>query len=187
LPFTRATALEGVTMSAAAAAAASNTPAPNAPPINVKLIVPFVNSVRAVFAAMIKIPTTVQRPHLKMDASTPYDVTSIIGFSGDVVGSVVVSMHLQTAARIVSSFAGTEIAPNTPDYADAIGEIANMIAGCAKKDLGKAASITVPTVVFGNGHCIARLSDVPTVVIPVATPVGDFVVEVNVKQLDANS
>lgn len=155
-----------------------------APQINVKLIVPFVNSVRAVFTTMIKVPTTVQRPFLKTDTTTPYDVTSIIGFSGDVVGSVVISMHQATAAKLVSSFAGMEIAPGTADYADAIGEIANMIAGSAKKDLGKAASITVPTVVFGTGHSVARLSDVPSVVIPVTTPVGDFAVEVNVKQLN---
>src|SRR5947209_592284 len=121
------------------------------PQLNVKLIVPFVNSVRAVFTTMIKVPTTVQRPYLKTAAPTAYDVTSIIGFSGDVVGSVVISMHQATAARLVTSFAGTAIAAGTADYADAIGEIANMIAGNAKKDLGRAACITVPTVVFGAG------------------------------------
>jgi CheY-specific phosphatase CheX len=58
-----------------------------------------------------------------------------------------------------------------------------MIAGGAKKHLGNAASITVPSVIIGSGHQIARLSDVPCVVIPCTSPVGDFAVEVNIKQL----
>ncbi len=47
--------------------------------INVRLIVPFVNSVRSVFATMVKTPTTVQRPFLKTDDTPHYDVSSIIG------------------------------------------------------------------------------------------------------------
>jgi hypothetical protein len=41
----------------------------------------------------------------------------------------------------------------------------------------------VPSVIIGSGHQIARLSDVPCVVIPCTSPVGDFAVEVNIKQL----
>ena len=156
------------------------------PQINVKLIVPFVNAVRAVFSTMVKVPTGVQRPFLKTEAAPQYDVSSIIGFSGDVVGSLVISLHTDVAQKIVSSFAGTQIEPGSPDYADAIGEIANMIAGAAKKDLGHAATITVPTVIFGKGHQVARLSDVPCVVIPCSTPIGQFVLEVNVRQVTGN-
>ena len=156
------------------------------PQINVKLIVPFVNSVRAVFSTMVKVPTTVQRPFLKSDSAPQYDVSSIIGFSGDVVGSLVISFHTEVAQKLVTSFAGMPIEPGTPDYADAIGELANMIAGAAKKDLGHAASITVPTVIFGKGHCVARLSDVPCIVIPCSTPIGEFALEVNIKQLGAH-
>jgi chemotaxis protein CheX len=62
-----------------------------------------------------------------------------------------------------------------------VGELANMIAGGAKKDLGCVASISCPSVVIGPGHTIARLSDVPCIVIPCKTPVGDFAVEINIK------
>jgi chemotaxis protein CheX len=134
---------------------------------------------------MVGIETTVQRPHLKGNPSPSYDVSGIIGFSGEVIGSVVVSFQRAAAIKLVSSFAGMEIQPETPDFADAVGELANMIAGSAKKDLGATASITVPSVIIGAGHIIARLSDVPCVVIPCATPVGEFAVEVNIKQVSA--
>jgi chemotaxis protein CheX len=149
--------------------------------INPKLIVPFVNSVRTVFSTMVKVGTTVERPHLKHQPEPAFDVSGIIGFSGDIVGSVVVSFQASCAVALVEAFCGMKMEMNTPDFADAIGELANMIAGSAKKDLGAAASITVPNVIIGAGHMIARLSDVPCVVIPVTTPVGSFAVEVNIK------
>lgn len=156
--------------------------APATPPkIDPKLIVPFINSVRQVFATMVKVATTVERPHLKIAPAPQYDVSAIVGFSGDIVGSVVVSFQREAAIHLVSAFAGMEIDPDSSDFADAVSELANMIAGSAKKDLGHNASITVPSVIMGHGHTIARLSDVPCLVVPCKTPVGDFAVEVNIK------
>ena len=168
----------------ASAPAAATATAPKAgPTINPKLIVPFVNSARTVFSTMVGMETTVQRPHVKGSPSTSYDVSGLIGFSGEVIGSVVVSFQRAAAIKLVSAFAGMEIAPESPDFADAVGELANMIAGSAKRDLGATASITVPSVIIGAGHIIARLSDVPCIVIPCSTPVGEFAVEVNIKQV----
>ncbi len=151
--------------------------------INPKLIVPFVNSVRNVFATMVKVPTEVLRPHVKEAPGPSYDVSSIIGFSGEVVGSVVVSFQLEAAKKLVAAFAQTELSVDSADFADALGELANMIAGNAKKDLGCKASISTPNVIVGAGHHVARLSDVPTLVVPCRTPVGDFAVEVSIKQV----
>lgn len=148
-----------------------------------RLVVPFVNSVRSVFQTMVKMETTVSRPQVKQDPGVTYDVSSIIGFSGDVVGTVVVSFQMSAAQKLVSAFAGAAIEPGTPDFADALGELANMIAGGAKKHLGASAGITVPTVILGKGHQVARLSDVPCLVIPCTTEAGEFAVEINIKQI----
>ena len=161
----------------------TSAPKKAAPTVDVKLIIPFVNSVRSVFQTMVKVATTVNAPRLKTDPCSSYDVSGIIGFSGDVIGNVVVSLQMSAAQALVSAFAGMPIEPGSPDFADAIGELANMIAGGAKKHLGNAASITVPSIIIGKGHQIARLSDVPCIVIPCSTPAGDFAVEVNIKQL----
>ena len=149
--------------------------------IQPKLIVPFVNSVRSVFTTMVGVTTTVERPTLKTDPAASYDVSSIIGFSGEVVGSVVLSFQESAALKLATAFAGMELKLNDPDFADAVGELANMVAGSAKKDLGAVASISCPSVVIGSAHSIARLRDVPCVVIPCKTAVGNFAVEVNIK------
>ncbi len=152
-------------------------------PIDPKLIIPFVNSVRQVFSTMVGVPVTVDRPSIKSSPGAMYDVSSIIGFSGDVVGSVVVSYQEAAALKLVEAFAGTALELLSPDFADAVGELANMIAGSAKKDLGVNASITIPNVVVGPAHSIARLKDVPCLVIPCKTPVGDFAVEISIKPM----
>jgi chemotaxis protein CheX len=148
-----------------------------------KLIVPLINSIRAVFSTMVKLEVTIQRPHVKTPPVPPSDVSGIIGLSGDFIGSIVVSFQMEAAARIASLFAGTTLAPDSPDFPDAIGELANMIAGGAKKSFGGMANITVPNVVIGDGHTIARLSDVPCLVIPCQTPVGSFAAEVSIKKV----
>jgi len=155
--------------------------------LDVKLILPFINSVKSVFTTMVKVNTEVCKPCLKEDPASSYDVSSIIGFSGQIVGSVVVSFQQSAAERLATEFAGTPLKLSDADFPDAIGELANMIAGGAKTQLGSLASITVPSVVIGSGHVIARLSDVPCIVIPCRTPVGNFAVEVNIKKVQPKS
>jgi chemotaxis protein CheX len=154
------------------------------PSVSAKLIVPFVNSVRNVFRTMVGVETVVERLTRKTGPAASYDISAIVGFSGQVIGSVVVSFQMAAALSLVKAFAGVDIPVESPDFPDAIGELANMIAGNAKKDLGATASITCPNVVIGPGHIIARLRGVPCYVIPCKTPVGDFAIEVNIKQTD---
>lgn len=146
-----------------------------------KLIMPFVNSTMNVFTTMVNMRPEISKPHLKDDARTTHDVSGIIGFSGEILGSVVLSFQLETAVQLVNAFVGMEVEPKSADFIDAVGELANMIAGNAKKDLGCVANIAVPTVIIGHGHIVGRLSGVPCVVIPCQTSAGAFAVEVNIK------
>ena len=148
----------------------------------VKLIAPFVNSVRNVISTMIGIPTNIGTLSLTNSSTQKHDVSGIIGFSGGVTGSVVIGMPGDVAAKLVSAFAGTTFPPDSPDFADAVGELANMIAGGAKKNLGVVASISVPTVILGNGHQTPAINGIPRVVIPCQTELGNFDVAVNIKQ-----
>lgn len=145
------------------------------------MVAPFLHSVRNVFTTMVKVPTTVERPHLKASPGVSYDVSSIIGFSGDVVGSVVLSFQQDAAVKLVAAFAGMEMPYGSADFTDAVGELANMVAGGAKSLMKRVSTITVPTVVIGPGHILARLSDVPCIVLPCVSPAGRFAVEVNIK------
>lgn len=154
-----------------------------APPerLSSKQVMPFVNSTMNVFTTMVKIKPEIGTPRLKTDARVTYDVSGIIGFSGEIVGSVVLSFQMEAACKLVSALMGCEVDANSSDFIDAVGELANMIAGSAKKDLGRRANIAVPTVIIGKDHLVGRLTGVPCVLIPCKTSIGDFAVEVNIK------
>ena len=147
------------------------------------LIVHFVTSIKEVLRTMAGVEVTIGSPALKKTPLTSYDVSGIIGFSGEFVGSMVLSFQQATAMAIVANFAGAPVPPDSPDFADAVGELANMIAGSAKTSFGGGTNISVPSIIMGVGHTIARLHDVPCLVIPCHTPAGDFAVEVNIKPL----
>ncbi len=75
--------------------------------------------------------------------------------------------------------------PGSADFADAVGELGNMVAGAAKKELGYQASIGIPSVIVGTGHHIARLKDVPCLVVPCESEHGTFAVEVSIRRTEA--
>lgn len=145
-------------------------------------IVPFVKSVQNVFETMLQLPVSVGKPMLKQQAEPPYDVSGIIGMSGDVEGSVVLSFPTATAERVVSLFTGTEVAHTHEDFADAIGELVNMVSGGAKAQFaGKTVSISCPSVVIGPSHQVYGRKDVVAICIPCSSDCGEFNVEVSIK------
>lgn len=149
--------------------------------MDAKYITPFIQSIQNVFSTMLQLQVTVKEPKVKSGSSCSYDVSGIIGLSGDVVGSVVLSFPTGTAERIVALFTGMELASDHEDFADAIGELVNMVSGGAKgmfKD--RAVSISCPSVVLGSGHKIASPKDIPCIVIPCDTDCGELAIEIMV-------
>ncbi len=150
--------------------------------MDVKFVNPFVQAIGNVFRTMVQTEVTIGRPHMKADPAAPTDVTGIIGLSGDVTGSVVLSFQLESAVAIASKFAGTDVEPDHPDFADALGELANMVAGNAKKDFhGYEVNISLPSVIIGQGHKVSASHVAPQLVIPCDCPLGSFAVEVSVE------
>lgn len=142
-------------------------------------IAAFVLSARNVFETMLQLPVQVGEPAVKKAGSPSYDVSGIIGMSGDVEGTVVLSFPTTTAERVVSLFAGEEIAHTHADFPDAVGELVNMITGGAKaRFAGKQVNITCPSVVIGRNHLVFNRKDVTCVLIPCSCDCGEFAVEV---------
>jgi len=152
-------------------------------PVNftASMVVHFVTAVREVFSTMLGTTVTVSSPHQKCTPAPTHDVSALIGLSGQVIGSMVLSFNQSTAVNAAAAFSGTSIPADHPDFPDAIGELANMIAGAAKKHFGASASISVPSIIMGSGHSVARLQNVPCIVIPCSTTFGDFAIEISVK------
>jgi chemotaxis protein CheX len=146
--------------------------------MNVSYINPFLFATKSVFETMIKIPLTLGKPRLKDRAEPNYAVSASIGISGSVTGTAVISFPQDVAIAVASGLAGSPHEALNQDCVDALGEVANMIAGSAKGNLpGGPNSLSLPNVVLGQ-HRVAFPTGVPIIVIPCSTPAGEFVIEI---------
>ena len=142
----------------------------------------FTFAIENFFTTMILSPVEIAPPSLLNPAEEQHDVSGIIGLSGDVTGSVVVSFPISTAEKLVTRFAGTPIAQCDDDFTDAIGEVTNMIAGGAKSNFPNCSvSISCPSVVVGTGHKVFRRHDLPVIEFACSSELGRFGVQVTLK------
>lgn len=147
--------------------------------MDVRFINPFISSIKAVFRTMVNTEVTVGKPYVHNESAATADVSGVIGFSGDASGCVVLSFPKEVACKAASAFAGIDIDEAHPDFADAVGELANMIAGNAKKDFaGMSVSISLPSVIVGKEHVVSQSRLCPRLIIPCETGLGTFQVEV---------
>ncbi len=144
---------------------------------------PFIQATIQTFAAMVKLKVEPGRIRIKDTGAEAYDVTGVIGFTGGAKGSVSLSFTKATAHGVVASFLGEEKV-TTNQITDAVGELANIVAGSAKHDLSRyKLAISLPTVILGDRHTVAGHGDSVAVVIPFDSPAGKFDLAVSFKSL----
>jgi len=154
-----------------------------------KFITPFVDSTKSVFSMMLQLPVTCAMPQRAADIpSRKTDVSGIIGLSGDVTGCVVLAFPMATAEKVVERFVGMAMPSDSEDFADAVGELVNMVSGSAKAQFeGHDVRISVPSVVVGSNHTVQSMSDAFCVRIPCDSEFGGFSVEVAMKVADGGA
>jgi chemotaxis protein CheX len=147
-----------------------------------KYINPFIKASINLFEKHLGLKVTYDKPFLNPDRDKLMDVSSIIGLAGDAKGAIVLSFSRQTAIAIISIFSGTKYKALTKEVIDGVGELTNIVAGNAKKDLDEyKISISLPGVITGKGYQIHWPRDIPVITIPYHSQVGDFTLNVSFK------
>lgn len=147
--------------------------------MDVRYINPFVAAVNRLFKTMLGGQVIISKPVLKAHHETTGDVSAIIGLSGDATGCVALCFPMSTAVKAASKFAGVDMDVDHEDFPDALGELANMVAGQAKAELeGLELGISLPSVVIGNEHVVLQSKKKPRLCIPCDSTFGRFTVEV---------
>ncbi len=150
--------------------------------MDVSYVNPFITATIQCFKKMVFVDISPQKPSLKSEPYPLYDISGVIGLSGDAQGSISLSFPQDVAIKTISSMLGCKITEKSPEFCDGIGEIANIIAGNAKRDLSKYnLSISLPNVIIGKGHLISGQSDCPTIIVPFSSSFGIFSMEVVLK------
>jgi chemotaxis protein CheX len=122
-----------------------------------KYIQPFVDVTRNVFREFIGADLEVGRPYFsKAETIDEWDISAVIGLTGEAGGAVVISMKTGLAEKLTDVLTGKSHNSIDDEVVDAVGEIVNIIAGNAKKGLEESFRlvISLPTIVQGPGHQI---------------------------------
>lgn len=150
--------------------------------MDVKYINPFIEAVRSVFGTMLNLDVTLGKPQINPEIPQ-HDISGIIGMTGDVVGSIVLSFPAPVAKIVIGKFAGAEVPIGSPDFADALGELVNMISGAAKAKFdGKSVSISTPSVIVGAGHTVARPTKAACLSLPCSVYCGEFSIDIAIRE-----
>lgn len=108
------------------------------------------------------------------------NITSMIGLGGGIRGLLAVHCPAQVALSITSQFLGMEVEELDDDVKDAIGEIANMVAGNLKisfADAGVKIELAIPTSVIGESFRVTGIAGATRHCISFRLESGSFWVE----------
>ena len=120
-------------------------------------IQPFIDVCKNVFKEFLNMELEAKVPYfLEKDSHNDWDISGIIGFTGEARGAVVVSMKRTMAIDLTAALTGSEHQTVDDDVVDAVGELINIIAGNVKQKLEDAFKliISLPTIVHGKEHSL---------------------------------
>jgi chemotaxis protein CheX len=147
--------------------------------MDVRYVNPFISAIPHVFRTMLNTDVVIGSPFLRKHDDLAADVSAIIGFSGSANGSTALCFGRHAAEKIASTLAETDLSLLHPDLADALGELANMVAGQAKARLDEFhLTVSPPKVVFKQIHHHPIIASAPILALSCDSAFGRFSVEV---------
>ncbi|HEB51389.1 MAG TPA: chemotaxis protein CheX [Desulfobulbus sp.] len=141
-----------------------------------------IDATTEVFASMVFMELVAGDVIREDRADLGTNISSMIGLAGDLKGLLSVHCPRQVALAVSGAMLGMEPEELDDDVKDAMGEIANMVAGGLKASLLEAGSnveLAIPTTVVGNSIRTSGFSGASTIIVPFSVPDGDFAVELN--------
>lgn len=118
-----------------------------------------IRDVREIFGTMVGLEDLLHLP-IQIDPVTHFSdcISSLVGLAGSYNGLVSLHMPSELALKATSSMLGMTVTELNDDVNDAMGEIANMIAGSFKLHLSRSGldiHISTPSVVYGKEYVIS--------------------------------
>jgi chemotaxis protein CheX len=151
-----------------------------------RILAPFVQCTKDVFSMMLGWPVETVALDGDRHGTQRHDCSGILGFSGTLRGSIVVSLDQEVAIAATEAFLGERQESLTAEVIDTVGELTNMIGGSSKDRLGVAGvTIGLPTIISGRNHSVSFDPRAQVEMIRFQTPHGPFTIEIAIVGLDS--
>lgn len=149
--------------------------------MKVQYINPFLSSTISAFDTMLHCQLQRGEPFAKDNHNPENEVSGIIGLSGRAQGIVVLGLNREAALDATEAMLLERPSEINGDVTDAVGELANIIAGGAKAQLEHLElNVSLPTVITGRHYCVDFPSKVTPICIPFDSAWGPITVEVGI-------
>ncbi|NVN89739.1 MAG: chemotaxis protein CheX [Desulfuromonadales bacterium] len=138
--------------------------------------------VKEIFSTMVGLDDLLHLP-IQIDPITHFSdcVSALVGMAGSFNGLVCLHMPSELAAMATSNMLGMTVREVNEDVHDAMGEIANMIAGSFKQHLstsGLDVRLSTPSVVTGKEYIVTPHNNPNQIAVRFATDYDWFMVAV---------
>lgn len=133
-----------------------------------------------VFSTMLMVELESEDVVLGERVDISSNITSMIGLGGGLKGLLAVHCPTIVATEITSTFLGMDVEEIDDDVKDAIGEIANMVAGNLKISFANVdvnVELAIPTTIVGDSFYVSGIADATRVVVPFKMGANRFWVE----------
>lgn len=151
--------------------------------VDVNIINPFISATINALETMALCKPTRNKVYLKENDILTGDISAVMGVTGDVNGSIILSFTLGAACKAVGNMLGTEYTELNEEVKDGIQEICNLVAGQAKTELSGTKyhfTLGLPTSISGKNHEISHVKGVPCIVAEFDLEGHPFTVEVSI-------
>ncbi len=150
-----------------------------------ELIKSLIKDVQEVFINMVGVEDLMHLP-IQVDVTTHFKecLTAMVGLAGTYNGLVSVHIPWPLAISFTSLMLGMEVTEIDDDVNDAMGEIANMVAGSFKQHLSKGGSdiqLSTSSVVNGSDYVVSTGNGLENITLKFATDVEWFMVALSIE------
>jgi chemotaxis protein CheX len=128
-----------------------------------------VTGTQDVFSTMLMVDLASQGIVENSTCDIESNLTSMIGLGGGIRGLLAVHCPASVAKAITSEFLGMDVEELDDDVKDAIGEIANMVAGNLKVSYAKIdinIELAIPTSVIGESFHVGGINAARRITVP---------------------
>lgn len=155
--------------------------------LDVRFVNPFLESVEEVFQLQAKVNLTPQKPYIQTEiSSSNLGIVALVGLNTKQFrGTIALCFSTEVFLKIYCRMMGETLTEIGQDTEDAAGELLNIVYGRAKtilnKDFGMDLQPALPTVLRGEKLSLRRQNNCQTIVLPFASEVGVFHVEISIQ------
>ncbi len=144
-----------------------------------------IESAKEIFSTMVMMEIEVAGDLLKETAPLSDSISGVIGLVGTHKGVLAIHLPQNVAMAVTGSFLGMDVEEVNEDVEDAVGELANMLAGDVKTALaanGRDIDISLPTIIAGREYDFQPTGETERIIIPFGCSAGNFSVELQLER-----